>query len=185
MQHGRCQAHGVFGQRCSKTSLFTCFWEASAPKHTLFMQHLASHTGEAVSVVEVRFQPKVFFYSQCFGPGLLQNIAIYTLLGGQCSQTPLFTHDLASHMGGAVSVVETGCQPKVSLFTVFRARAALKHRYLHAFGRPVLPNIIIYTAFALSCCQVIASSLDAFFVSVVLLEEFTLGVLFVAHVPAS
>ena len=83
-------------------------------------------------------------YLQCFGPGLLQNIAIYMLLGGQCSQAPLFTQHLPSHTGAAVSVVETGCQPKVSLFTMFWARAAPKHRYLHALGRPLLPNTIIY-----------------------------------------
>ena len=34
-------------------------------------------------------------------------------------------------------------------------------------------------------CQAIASSLDAVFDSVALFVEFTLGVLFVAHVPAS
>ena len=89
-------------------------------------------------------------YLPCFGPELLQNIAIYRPLGGQCSQTALFTQHLPSHTGLAVSVVETGFQPKVSLFTVFRARAAPKHRYLQAFGRPVLPNSIIYATFALS-----------------------------------
>ena len=89
-------------------------------------------------------------YLQCFGPGLLQNIAIYKLLGGQCSQTPLFTHHLPSHTGVAVSVVAIRFQPKVSLFTVFWFRAAPKHRYLQAFGRPVLPNTLIYAAFALS-----------------------------------
>ena len=41
-------------------------------------------------------------------------------------------------------------QPNVSLFTMFWARAAPKHRYLHAFGRPGLPNTIIYATFALS-----------------------------------
>ena len=86
-----------------------------------------------------------------FGLGLLQNIAIYNLLGGQGSQTRLFTHHLSSHTGGAVSVVEIRGQPKASLFTVFWARAVPKYRYLHAFGRPVLPNTIIYAAtFALS-----------------------------------
>ena len=68
----------------------------------------------------------------------------------ECSQTPLFAEHLSSHIGVAVTVVETGCQPKVSLFTVFWARAAPKHRYLHAFGRPVLPNTVIYAPFALS-----------------------------------
>ena len=85
----------------------------------------------------------------------------------------------------AVNLVETGFQPGVLLFTKVWARAAPKHRYLQAFGRPVLPNTIIYATFALSYCQVIAPSLDAFFDSIVLFEEFTLGVLFVAHVPAS
>ena len=89
-------------------------------------------------------------YLQCFGPGLLQNIAIYSLLGGQCSQTPLFTQHLPCHTGVAVNLVEIRLQPKVSLFTVSWARAAPKHRYLHAFGRPVLPSTIIYAAFALS-----------------------------------
>ena len=89
-------------------------------------------------------------YLRCFGPGLLQNIAIYMLLGGQCSQTPLFTQHLPSHIGVAVSVVEIRLQPKASLFTLFWARAAPKHRYLPAFGRPVLPNTIIYAPFALS-----------------------------------
>ena len=89
-------------------------------------------------------------YLPCFGPGLLQNIAIYRLLGGQCSQAPLFTQRLPSHTVLAVSVVETGFQPKVLLFTVFWARAAPKHRYLRAFGRPVLPNTIIYAPFVLS-----------------------------------
>ncbi len=41
-------------------------------------------------------------------------------------------------------------QPTVSLFTVFWARAAPKHRHLQPFGRPVLPNTIIYATFALS-----------------------------------
>ena len=91
-----------------------------------------------------------YSYLQCFGPGLLQNIVIYVLLGGQCSQTPLFMHHLCSHLGVAVSVVAIRFQPKVSLFTVFWARAAPKHRYLQAFGRPVLPNTIIYASFALS-----------------------------------
>ena len=89
-------------------------------------------------------------YLQCFGPELLQNIAIYTLLGGQCYQILLFTQHLPSHTGLAVSVVETGLQPKASLFTAFWARAAPKHRYLQPFGRPVLPNSIIYAPFALS-----------------------------------
>ena len=89
-------------------------------------------------------------YLRCFGPELLQNIAIYRLLGGQCSQTALFTQHLPFHTVLAVSVVETGGQPKVSLFTVFWVRAAPKHRYLPAFGRPVLPNSIIYATFALS-----------------------------------
>ena len=44
-------------------------------------------------------------------------------------------------------------QPKVSLFAVFWARAAPKHRYLLAFGRPVLPNTIIYSTFAISYCS--------------------------------
>ena len=89
-------------------------------------------------------------YLQCFGLGLLQNIAIYMLLGGQCSQTPSFTQHLPSHTGVAVSVVGIRGQPKVSLFTTFWARAAPKHRYLHAFEGPVLPNIIIYATFGLS-----------------------------------
>ena len=72
------------------------------------------------------------------------------LLRGQCFQTPLSTQHVPSHTGGPVSVVETDLQPKASLFTAFWARLALKHRYLHAFGRPVLPNTIIYAAFALS-----------------------------------
>ena len=50
----------------------------------------------------------------------------------------------------AVSVVETGCQPKVSLVTVFWVRAAPKHRYLQAFGSPVFRNTIIYATFAFS-----------------------------------
>ena len=87
---------------------------------------------------------------QCFMPGLLQSIAIYRLLGGQCSQTPLFTQHLPSHIGVAVNLVEIRGQPKASLFTVFWARAAAKHRYLQAFGRPVLPNTIIYAPFGLS-----------------------------------
>ena len=86
----------------------------------------------------------------CFGPELLQNIAIYKPLGGQCSQTALFTQHLLSHTGLAVNLVETGLQPKVSLVIAFWARAAPKHRYLQAFGRPVLPNSIIYATFALS-----------------------------------
>ena len=89
-------------------------------------------------------------YLRCFGPGLLQNIAIYRLLGGQCSQTPLSTHHLPTHTGGAVSVVEIPFMQKALLFTMFWARAAPKHRYLQAFGRPVLPNTVIYAPFALS-----------------------------------
>ena len=89
-------------------------------------------------------------YLRCFGPGLLQNIAIYTLLGSQCSQTPLFTQHLTSHTGLAVNLVEIRFQPKISLFTVFWARPAPKHRYLQAFGRPVPPNTIIYATFGLS-----------------------------------
>ena len=89
-------------------------------------------------------------YLRCFGPELLPNIAIYRLLGGQCSQAPLFTAHLPSHTVLAVSVVEIRLQPKVSLFAVFLARAAPKHRHLPAFGRPVLPTTIIYATFALS-----------------------------------
>ena len=89
-------------------------------------------------------------YLHCFGPELLQNIAIYSLLGGQCSQTLSLTQHLPSHTGGAVSVVEIRFQPKASLFTMFWVRAAPKHRYLQTFGRPVLPNTIIYATFALS-----------------------------------
>ena len=72
------------------------------------------------------------------------------LLRGQCSQTPLFTHHLPSHTGEAANLVARSFQPKVSLFTVFWARAASKPRYLQPFGRPVLPNTIIYAQFALS-----------------------------------
>ena len=125
----------LLGGQCSQTRLFT--------------QHLPSHIGGAVNVVESGASQK-YRYLRCFGPGLLQNIAIYMLLGGQCSQTPLFTQHLPSHTGGAVNLVEIRGQPKVSLFTVFWARAASKHRYLHAFGRPVLPNTIIYATFAFS-----------------------------------
>ena len=44
----------------------------------------------------------------------------------------------------AVSVVAIPFQPKVSLFTMFWARAAPKHRYLQAFGRPVRLNTMLY-----------------------------------------
>ena len=125
----------LLGGQCSQTPLFT--------------QHVPSHTGWLETSSQSASSQK-YRYLQCFGPGLLQNIAIYRLLGGQCSQTPLFTHHLPSHTGGAVSVVAIRLQPKVSLFTVFWARAAPKHRYLQAFGRPLLPNTIIYAPFALS-----------------------------------
>ena len=128
---------------------------------------------------------QTYRYLQCFGPGLLQNIAICKLLRSRCSQTRSFTQHLLSHTGLAVNLVEIRLQPQVLLFTMFWARAAPKHRYLHAFGRPVLPKQDYLRNICLSYCQVIASSLDAVFDSVALFVEFALGVLFVAHVPAS
>ena len=68
------------------------------------------------------------------------------------------------------NVLGQGCF-KTSLFTCFWEASAPKHDYLR--------NICF------SYCQVIASSLEAVFDSVALFVEFTLGVLFVAHVPAS
>ena len=112
-------------------------------------QHVyASALAKLCSIFEAFL--KGFFKDGLSFSGLLQNIAVYSLLGGQCSQTPLFTHHLPSHTGGAVNLVAIRLQPKVSLFTVFWARAAPKHRYLHAFGRPLLPSTFIYAAFAFS-----------------------------------
>ena len=127
------------GQGCSKTSLFTSFWEASAPKHD-YLRSICLLILVWLRVLSKPGASQKHRYTAFWGPALLQNIAICRLLGGQCSQTPLFTAHLPSHAVLAVSVVEIRVQPKVSLVALFWARAAPKHRYLHAFGRPVLPN---------------------------------------------
>ena len=44
----------------------------------IFMQHVPSHTGVAVNLIEIRFQPKVLLFTD-LRPELLQNIAIYRL----------------------------------------------------------------------------------------------------------
>ena len=139
-----------------KASLFTMF-ARPAPKHRY--SHAFGSTGLPNTVIYATFPLSYWCgckcrrnrppesassqkhrYLRCFGPGLLQNLAIYRPLGGQCSQTQLFTQHLLSHTGPAVNLVETGFQPKASLFTAFWARAAPKHRYLQAFERPVLPT---------------------------------------------
>ena len=49
----------------------------------------------------------------------------------------------------------------------------------------MLPNTIIYATFAFLTVKSLPQALMRFFDSVALFVEFTLGVLFVAHVPAS
>ena len=142
----------VLGQGCSKPPLFTFIYillggQCSQP--LLFIQHLASHTGVAVSVIEIRFQPKVSLFPLFWARAAPKHCYLHAL-GGQCSQTILFMQHLASHTGVAVSVVEIRFQRQLSLFAMFWARAAPKHRYLQAFGRPVLPDTIIYATFVLS-----------------------------------
>ena len=54
--------YGVLGQGCSKTSVFTCFLGGQCFHTQLFTQHLPSHTGAAVSLVEIRLQPKASLF---------------------------------------------------------------------------------------------------------------------------
>ena len=110
---------------------------------------MPSHTGGAVSVVEIPFQPKVSLFTMFWARAAPKH-RYFQAFGRPVLPTILFAQHLPSHTGVAVSLVEIRLQPKASSFIVFWARVAPKHRYLQPFGRPVLPNTIIYAPFALS-----------------------------------
>ena len=57
-----------------------------------------------------------YCYLRFFGLRLLQNIAIYMLLGGQCSQTPLFTHHLSAPLPIGQNVWTKNCNIKSAFF---------------------------------------------------------------------